>query len=148
MGNILINPRGTILKRTRQFIAYADGVAIICRSAGALNEVLRQLQTAALSTGFVINTDKTKHMKTREAVNVANMDIELNGHNFERVDTFIYLDSIITSQNEIKYDLKDKISAANRCFHALNKVLSKRYVRRSTKIKTQNSRKTDYIIQL
>jgi hypothetical protein len=65
-----------------------------------------------------INTDKTKYAKTKETVNVANIDTELNGQNFERADKFKYLDSIITSQNERQYDIKDGISAANRCFHA------------------------------
>jgi hypothetical protein len=44
--------------------------------------------------------------------------------NFEMVDTFEYLGSIITSQNEIEYDIKDKIATANWCFHTLNKMLS------------------------
>jgi hypothetical protein len=62
--NIAINPRGTIFNITREFIAYADDVAIIGISVGALNEFLKQLQTAAVPTGLVINTDKTKYMKT------------------------------------------------------------------------------------
>jgi hypothetical protein len=65
MINLEINPCGTIFNRTRQFIVYADDEAIISRTVGALNEVLMQLQTAALSTGLVINTDKTKHMKAK-----------------------------------------------------------------------------------
>jgi hypothetical protein len=64
MRNMAINPRDTIFNRTRQLIAYADDVAIIGRSVGALNEVFTQLQTAAVSTGLVINTDKTKYMET------------------------------------------------------------------------------------
>jgi hypothetical protein len=73
-------------------------------------------------------------MKTKETVNVANTDIELNGRNIERV--FKYLGSIITSQNKIEYDIRDQIAAAIWCFHALNKLLSKRYISKSTKIRT------------
>jgi hypothetical protein len=51
-------------------------------------------------------------------------------------DTFKCLGSIITSRNEIEYDIKDKIAAAIRCFHALNKTLSKRYICKGTKIRT------------
>jgi hypothetical protein len=86
----LLNPRGIIFNITRQFIAYADDVAITGRSVGALSEGLMQLQTATVSTGLVINTNKTKYMKNKETVNVANIDIELNGQYFERVDTFKY----------------------------------------------------------
>jgi hypothetical protein len=65
-------------------------------------------------------------MKTKETVIVANIDTELNQQNFERVHSFIYLDSIITSQNKTEYDIKDKTAADNQCFHTLNKMLGKR----------------------
>jgi hypothetical protein len=55
-----INPVGPIFNSSRQFMAYADDVAVIGRSLGVLNEVLMQLQTVAVSTGLVINTTKTK----------------------------------------------------------------------------------------
>jgi hypothetical protein len=63
MRNIAINPHGTIFNRTRQFIAYADEAGIIDKSAGVLNEVLKQLQTAAVPTGLVINIDMTIKLK-------------------------------------------------------------------------------------
>jgi hypothetical protein len=99
MRNVAVHPHGKILDRTRQFIAYADDVAIIDRTAGVLNEVLMPQQTATVSTGLVIthNTDKTKYMKSKETINVSNIDTELNGQNFERVGTFKYLGSIITT---------------------------------------------------
>jgi hypothetical protein len=40
MINIEINPGGTIFYRTRQFMAYADDIAVIGRFVGVLNEVL------------------------------------------------------------------------------------------------------------
>jgi hypothetical protein len=57
--HIEINPGGIIFNRTMQFMAYVDDV-VIGRSVGLLNEVLMQLLTAAVSTGLVINTTKTK----------------------------------------------------------------------------------------
>jgi hypothetical protein len=77
MRNIEINPGGTIFSRTRQFMAYADDVAVIGRSAGVLNEVLMQLQTAAVSTGLVINITKTKYMRSKYIIGAAKRDIEL-----------------------------------------------------------------------
>jgi hypothetical protein len=44
-----------------------------------------------VSAGLVVNTEKIKYKTTKETVNVANKDIELNGQNFKRVDTFKYL---------------------------------------------------------
>jgi hypothetical protein len=55
--NIEINPLGRIFDKTKQFVAYADDVAIIGRRVGALNEVLTQPQTATVSTGLAISTN-------------------------------------------------------------------------------------------
>jgi hypothetical protein len=52
-------------------MTYADDVAVNERSVGVLNEVLMQLQTAAVSTGLVINTTKTKYMRSKETIGAA-----------------------------------------------------------------------------
>jgi hypothetical protein len=101
--NMEISRCGAIFNRIRQFIAYADNVAIIGRTVGALNEVYMQLQRVAVFTGLVINTDKSKYIKTTETINVGDTGIELHRQNFKRVDTFKYLNSIITSLNETEY---------------------------------------------
>jgi hypothetical protein len=52
MRNIEINPEGTIFSRTRQFMAYADDVAVISRSVGVLNEVLMKLKQRLYLLGW------------------------------------------------------------------------------------------------
>jgi hypothetical protein len=135
MRNIEINPGGTIFSRSRQFMAYADDGAVIGRSVGVLNEVLMQLQTAAVSTGLVINISKTKYMRSNDIINAAKTDIELNGQIYERVDNFKYLAALVTPQNDTETDIKDKIAMGNR-FRAFNKVLGTRYVSKNVKIRT------------
>jgi hypothetical protein len=128
MRSTEINPGGTICNRSRQFIAYANDVAVISRSVGVLNEVLIQLQTPAASTGLVINTTKTKYMRNKETNGTANIDMKLNGQIYERVDNFKYLGALVMSLNEMETDVKDKIAAGNRCFRAFNKMLGTRYL--------------------
>jgi hypothetical protein len=53
-NTLVTNPNGTILSRTRQCVAYADGVLILGRGVRAI-EVLAQIEYAAVSTGLVIN---------------------------------------------------------------------------------------------
>jgi hypothetical protein len=74
------------------------------------------LQTAAVSTGLVINTTKTKNMSSKETTGAANIDIKLKGQIYERFDKFKYLGALVTSQNETETDIKDKIAEGNRCF--------------------------------
>jgi hypothetical protein len=128
MRNVEINPGGTIFNRTRQFMAYADDVAVIGRSVGVLNEVLMQLQTAAASTGLVINTTKTKYMRSKEIIGAANVGIKLYGQIYEKVDNFKYLGALVTSHNETETDIKDKIAVGNHCFRAFNKMLGTKYL--------------------
>jgi hypothetical protein len=116
-------------------MAYADDVAVIGRSVGVLNEVLMQLQTAAVSTGLVINTAKTGYV-SKEIIGESNIDIELNGQMFERVDNFKYLGTLFTSQNETEIDIKYKIATGNSCFRAFNKMLGTRYLSKNMKIRT------------
>jgi hypothetical protein len=52
MRNIEINPGGTIFNRTRQYMAYADDIAVIGRSMGTLNEFHMLMQTAASAIGL------------------------------------------------------------------------------------------------
>jgi hypothetical protein len=117
-------------------MAYADDVAVIGRSVGVLNEVLMQLQTAAVSTGLVINIAKTKYMRSEDIISAAKRDIELNGHIYERVDNFKYLGALVTSQNETETDIQDEIAIGNRCFRDFNKVLGTRYLSKNMKIRT------------
>jgi short-subunit dehydrogenase involved in D-alanine esterification of teichoic acids len=57
MRSIEINAGGTIFKRTKQFMVYANDVAIIGRTEEKLNKSLRNYEQ------LVINTDETKHSK-------------------------------------------------------------------------------------
>jgi len=136
MRNIEINPGGPVFKRTGQFMAYAADLAVTGRSVGVLNKALTNLQTAAASTGFVINTTKTKYMRIEETIGAANIDMKLNGQICERVDNFKYLGALVTSQNEKETDIKDKIAAVDLCFRAFNKMLGTRYLSKNMKIRT------------
>jgi hypothetical protein len=60
-------------------------------------------------------------MRSKETIGACNIDIQLNGRFYARVDNFKYLGALVTSQNETETDIKDKISAGNRCFEPLTR---------------------------
>jgi hypothetical protein len=72
------NPRCKLFNTNRKFTAYVL-LAMIGRAVAALNAVLTQIQTAAISAGLAINSFKITCKKTKETVHVAN----IHGHNFE-----------------------------------------------------------------
>jgi sorting nexin-29 len=127
--NIEINPGGTNFNRTRKYMAYADDIVVIRRSV----EVHMQIQSAASAIGLEININKTKYMRTKKGNEVVKSDITLNGETFEEVDNFKYLGALITSQNEV--EANKNISALNRCYRPLRKILVTRYISKNTEVR-------------
>jgi hypothetical protein len=58
---------------------------------------------------------------------------------YEKVDNFKYFGALVTSHNAMETDIKDKISADNRCFQAFNKMLGTRYLSKNMKIRNYKS---------
>ena len=56
----------------------------------------------------------------------------------EGVQSFKYLGSTITSDNEIDIEIAERIGSGSRCAYALNKVLTSRRVSRKTKLRIYN----------
>jgi hypothetical protein len=61
-------------------------------------------------------------------------EIEINGQKYENVDVFKYLGSLITNTNEVEAEIKAKIIAGNKCYHALGHLLKKRYVTQALRV--------------
>lgn len=55
-------------------------------------------------------------------------------YKFEREDEFKYLGSTVTHSNDISYEIKQRLMAANRAYFALRKLLCSRILSRTTKV--------------
>jgi hypothetical protein len=89
---------GTIFNRTIQCTANADNVLILGLSVRATEEVVAQINEAAVNTGLVIKESKTKYVKITR--NITNLVPELNmdGQVFEVVQNSRFL-SVLIIQN-------------------------------------------------
>jgi hypothetical protein len=132
--NMEINPKGTIFNRTRQYLAYADDVVILGRSVTAIEEVVTQLQEATQTAGLIINQEKTKYMEITRKTDIEQA-LVINDMLFEEVNCFKYLGSMITSKNEIKEEIKARITAVNSCYYALKHIFKSRAVSKAVKTK-------------
>lgn len=56
--NIELNPRGNIFTRTKQYMVYADDMAIFGWSLQAVSEAIQQMEEPALTIGLDINVKK------------------------------------------------------------------------------------------
>ena len=60
---------------------------------------------------------------------------EAGVYKFQKVDSFVYPESQLNSENDISKEISRRIVAANRCYFALIKHFRSRFLSKSTKIK-------------
>ena len=109
-----INQSGNIFYKSVQILTYADSTGIISRSLKSLQEATTALDSAARMMGLEINQAKTKYMicctKKKYLENV----FKVKHMTFERVNSFVYLGTLITADNKISAKINNRITLANR----------------------------------
>ena len=117
MRQLTNNPGGTLLNRLTQHMAYADDVDLLGRREQELREMFIEFEEESKRAGLSINEAKTKYMyMSRKAKHHLTGSFAINSYEFEKVDTFKYLGSLITSNNENPLEIKDRIKAGNKAF--------------------------------
>jgi hypothetical protein len=72
---------------------------------------------------------------TRNPVNVNQGPFQVEGHEFEKVDSFKYLGIVISSGNKEEIKVQNRLNLANRCFYACNKIMCSKLLLKTTKIR-------------
>lgn len=130
------NRGGTIFNRTNQVLAFADDVVLMARSKDALIELFNRLIREASVFGLEINMKKTKYMSMDCKGTDTDTELKINEEmKFERVMEFKYLGSIVTDNNDIMPEIKQRLNAGNRSFFALKKLLRSKVITRKTKLR-------------
>jgi hypothetical protein len=60
---------------------------------------------------------------------------EISGQKYEKVEMFKCLGSLVTNLNDIEIEIKTRLTAGNKCYHALGHILKKRCISRSMKVR-------------
>ena len=115
-----IQTNGTIFYKSVQLLAYADDIDIIARSRMALKEAFLSLEGAAREMGLRINEEKTKYLTTGDSKN-QQRNFQIENFNFESVQSFTYLGSLINANNDNSAEIKKRILMANRGFYGLKR---------------------------
>ena len=98
-----IQKRGTIFYKLVHLIVYADDIVIIGRSLASMKEGFQLFEEASKETGLVINKDKTKYMVTANTQICSKpRAICIGRYDVERVDSFMYLSSLMTIMSQEK----------------------------------------------
>jgi hypothetical protein len=126
--NVKTNPGGTVFNRKRQCLLYADDVVVLGHAVKHIAETLEDMTAVASQMGLTTNVSKIKFMISRKEKGNEPEEIGINGHKYENIGMFKYLGSLITNTNEVEAEIKARIIAGNKCYHALGHLLKKRYM--------------------
>jgi hypothetical protein len=134
-----INQRGNIFYKSVQILTYADDIDIISRTPKSLQEATIALDRAARRMGLEINQAKTKYMicgtKKKHAENI----FKVKHMTFERVNSFVYLGTLITTDNNTSAEINNRITLANRSYFGLVNILKAKNINRKFKVIIYNT---------
>jgi sorting nexin-29 len=134
--NAGIQTNGTIFYKSVQLLAYADDIDIIARSQAALKEAFISLERAAGEMGLKINEEKTKYLTTGVNKNKNQMKYcQIGNFNFESVQSFTYLGSLVNVNNDNFAEIKKRTLWANKSFYGLRRQFRSQFLSIKNKIK-------------
>jgi len=128
-----IQTSGTIFYKSVQPLAYADDIDIIARSRTVLKEAFLSLERAAGEMGLRINEKKPKYLATRESKNQQSY-FQIKNFNFEAVQSFTYLGSLINVNNDNSEESEKRILMANKGFCGLKRQFLSQFLSIKNKI--------------
>lgn len=130
-----IQTNGTIFTKSQQILAYADDLVLTSRRIQDLEEMYIELEKQTKMLGLKINIQKSKYMNvTKKAPHQQTNKIQIGVHSFDKVNEFVYLGSLLTSNNELKDEINRRISIANRAYYALLPIIKSKIIARKTKL--------------
>ena len=128
--------KGNITTRLKQACVYTEGVVLVTATEQALINTLQKIKQQAEKYELTINQNKTKYMRhSRTQTNGKDMEIEIEGMKTEEVRKTKYLGTIVTRDNLIEEEIKERIAAGNRASFANQKILQSKLISKETKMK-------------
>jgi hypothetical protein len=105
-----------------QILAYADDIDIISRTPKSLQEAIIALDRAARRMGLEINQAKAKYMICGTKKKYAENVFKVKHMTFERVNSFVYFGTLITTDNT-SAEINNRIALANRSYFGFVNIL-------------------------
>ncbi|PZC74827.1 hypothetical protein B5X24_HaOG207140 [Helicoverpa armigera] len=111
-------------------LRYADDTTLLAESAGEMEELLRRVENISSDLGLSINRSKTKVMVVDR---FGKLDLSNALSNFEKVQEFNYLGSVITSNASSEQEIRRRIAMSKSAMTQLRKIWKDSNIRRQTK---------------
>lgn len=139
MRNVLESWDGGVKIGGKRFsnLRFADDTLLIAGSPEELQGILHRLQGVSLEYGLKININKTKIMII-DRDNENQRQPEKIG-DFEVVDKFVYLGSMLHKSGSCEFEVRRRIEIARTAMMQLTKIWKNRNITRNTKINLVNA---------
>jgi hypothetical protein len=84
---------------------------------------------ASRDIGLEINSENAKYViMSRHPNTRQNQIIRIANESFEEVAKFKYLGTTLTNQNDIRDEIKSRLTSANACYYSVRNLLSSRLI--------------------
>ncbi|XP_039278913.1 uncharacterized protein LOC120350317 [Nilaparvata lugens] len=125
-----------VMQNRLEDLDFADDLCLLAQRHSEMREKLLVPSEIAKNGGLKINEAKTKEM----VVNVhGGKSFEINGRRIERMDSFVYLASMVNPEGGAEDDVKTCIRKANGVFSQLYTVWRNNKISKQTKLQIFNS---------
>jgi hypothetical protein len=95
------------------------------------------LKHEALNAGLIVNNNKTKYLHcTRKTIQPTY--INTGKEQFEQVNAFRDLGTMVNTNNSIEEEIKERIAAGNRTYHVHKKLFTSKLISQNVKLQLQN----------
>lgn len=130
-----VETSGTIYRKSSQLLGYADDLDTIGRNVDIVKENYTKLDESAAVYGLEVNEEKTVYMKTSSSSEnrSQNQTLQIGDKHFKAVDSFVYLGSLVNSDNDIGEEIRRRITLGNRSFYSLQKLFRSKTLHRNLK---------------
>jgi hypothetical protein len=97
-----------------------------------------KLKHEALNPGLIVNNNKTKYLYcTRKTIQATCIDT--GEEQFEQINSFKYLGTVVNTDNSIDEEIKERIAAGNRTFHVHKKLFISKLISRNVRLQLYNT---------
>jgi len=130
-----IDLNGTIFKKSKQLLGFADDVDIVGRNIRSVTDAYSRMESEANKIGLKMNEDKPKFLMVAASERTRNLVgpyLIIGDKSFEVVDDFVYLGALIT--NNYNTSIKRRILAAQRAYFSIKHLLTSKKISRNAKL--------------
>jgi hypothetical protein len=114
---------GLELSGTHQLLVYVDDVNLLAEILDIIQKNTQTLIDASKEVGLQVNAEKTKYTLLSRQQNAGqNNYIKTGNICFENVEQFRYLGTMITNQNLIQEEIKERLNSSNVCYHSVQNI--------------------------